>query len=128
MTHADIAGRPLSSSDPVVDWLLDSDPSIRWQAMRDLTATPAEVVAAERSRVASEGWGLTLLEQQRPDGQWGDGVLHPFWWTNMYTLVFLRDLGVDPASAPVRAAIDLITDNVTWGPEFGNSPFFEGEV
>jgi len=46
----------------------------------------------------------------------------------MYTLLFLRDLGVDPASARVRAAIDLVRDNVTWGPEFGNSPFFEGEV
>jgi len=113
---------------PVVDWLLDSDPSIRWQVMRDLTDTPAEVVAAERSRVASGGWGLTLLEQQRPDGQWGDGVVHPFWWTNMYTLVFLRDLGIDPAHSRVRAAIDRVRDNVTFGPEFGDSPFFEGEV
>ena len=116
------------SSDAFIDWLLDSDPSIRWQVMRDLTHTPAQVIAAERSRVASEGWGLTLLEQQRPDGQWGDGAVHPFWWTNMYTLLFLRDLGVDPASDRVRAAIDLVRDHVTWGPEFGNSPFFEGEV
>ena len=115
-------------TDPVIGWLVDSDPSIRWQVMRDLTDTPPQVVAAERSRVASEGWGLTLLEQQRPDGQWGDGVVHPFWWTNMYTLVFLRDLGIDPANSRVRAAIDLVRDNVTFGPEFGNSPFFEGEV
>jgi len=90
--------------------------------------TPAEIVAAERSRVADEGWGPRLLDQQRPDGQWGDGVATPFWWSNMYTLVFLRDLGVDPASARVRAAIDLVKDNVTWGPEWGDSPFFEGEV
>jgi len=117
-----------SSTDAVIDWLLDTDPSIRWQVMRDLTDTPAEIVAAERSRVASEGWGLTLLDQQRPDGQWGDGVAHPFWWTNLYTLVFLRDLGVDPTSARVRAAIDLVRDSVTWGPEWGHSPFFEGEV
>jgi hypothetical protein len=46
----------------------------------------------------------------------------------MYTLVFLRDLGVDPASAPARAAIDRVRDRVTWGPGFGDSPFFEGEV
>ena len=118
----------LAPSDPVIDWLLDTDPSICWQVMQDLTNTPAESVAAERSRVASEGWGARLLDQQRPDGQWGDGVAVPFWWTNMYTLVFLRDLGVDPTSARVRAAIDLVRDNVTWGPEWGNSPFFEGEV
>ena len=96
--------------------------------MRDLMDTPAEIVAAERSRVADEGWGPRLLDQQRPDGQWGDGVATPFWWSNMYTLVFLRDLGVDPSSARVRAAIDLVRDQVTWGPEWGDSPFFEGEV
>jgi hypothetical protein len=113
---------------PVITWLLDADPSIRWQVMRDLTGTPAEIVAAERSRVASEGWGPRLLDQQRPDGQWGDGVGTPFWWSNMYTLVFLRDLGIDPASARARRAIDLVRSHVTWGPGFGNSPFFEGEV
>ena len=109
-------------------WLLDSDPSIRWQVMRDLTATPADVVAAERSRVANEGWGARLLDEQRTDGQWGDGVRTPFWWSNMYALVFLRDLGIDPASERAGRAIDLVRDRVTWGPEFGNSPFFEGEV
>ena len=118
----------VTHGDAVIDWLLDTDPSIRWQVMRDLTDTPAEVVAAERSRVASEGWGVRLLDQQRPDGRWGDGVATPFWWSNMYTLVFLRDLGVDPTSARMRAAIDLVRDHVTWGPEFGDSPFFEGEV
>jgi len=109
-------------------WLLDSDPSIRWQVMRDLTATPADVVAAERSRVANEGWGARLLDEQRTDGQWGDGARTPFWWSNMYALVFLRDLGIDPASERAGRAIDLVRDRVTWGPEFGNSPFFEGEV
>ncbi|HEX7140096.1 MAG TPA: hypothetical protein VF219_19750, partial [Vicinamibacterales bacterium] len=85
-------------------------------------------VATERSRIASEGWGPRLLDQQRPDGQWGDGVATPFWWSNMYTLVFLRDLGLDPTSARARTAIERVRTNVTWGPGFGNSPFFEGEV
>ena len=118
----------MGTSDSVIEWLLDSDPSVRWQVLRDLTDTPADVIAAERSRVVSEGWGVQLLDQQRADGQWGDGVRTPFWWSNMYTLVFLRDLGVDPASERVRRAIGLVRDSVTWGPEFGNSPFFEGEV
>jgi hypothetical protein len=116
------------SVDAVIDWLVDSDPSIRWQVMRDLTDTPAEIVAAERSRVALEGWGPRLLDQQRPDGQWGDGVATPFWWSNLYTLLFLRDLGLDPMSRRARTAIDRVRSNVTWGPEFGDSPFFEGEV
>ena len=126
LTHSE--AHPRSSKDPVIEWLLDSDPSIRWQVMRDLTDTPAEIVAAERSRVASDGWGPRLLDQQRPDGNWGDGVATPLWWSNMYTLVFLRDLGLDPASARARKAISLVCENVTWGPEFGDSPFFEGEV
>jgi hypothetical protein len=114
--------------DSVIDWLLDADPSIRWQVMRDLTDTPSAVIAAERSRVASEGWGARLLDQQRPDGNWGDGVTTPIWWSNLYTLVFLRDLGIDPMNARARSAVDLVRRRVTWGPEFGDSPFFEGEV
>lgn len=96
--------------------------------MRDLSNARPDVVAAERSRVATEGWGATLLDQQRPDGQWGDGRATRFWWSNMYTLVCLRDLGVDPDHPRVRAAIDRVKANVTWGPEWGNPPFFEGEV
>src|SRR6478752_6735976 len=107
-----------SSNDPIVGWLLDADPSIRWQVMHDLTDAPLGVIGAERSLVATTGWGAQLLDLQRPDGQWGDGVATPFWWSNMYTLVFLHDLGVDPASAPARAAIDLVRDRVTWGPGF----------
>ena len=126
LTHGD--ARPRSSNDPVIDWLLDADPSIRWQVMRDLTDAPAETVVAERSHVASEGWGPRLLDQQRPDGHWGDGVTTPLWWSNLYTLLFLRDLGLDPTSARARTAIDLVRSNVTWGPGFGDSPFFEGEV
>lgn len=116
------------SKDAVIDWLLDADPSIRWQVMRDLTATPPQLVAAERARVASEGWGARLLDQQRLDGNWGDGLATPLWWSNLYSLLFLRDLGVDPACPRVRTAIDRVRENVTWGAEFGDSPFFAGEV
>jgi hypothetical protein len=126
LTHGD--AHAVGSNESVIDWLLDADPSIRWQVMRDLTDAPASVVAAERSRVASEGWGRRLLDLQRPDGQWGDGVATPVWWSNLYTLVYLRDLGIDPESERARSAIDRVRERVTWGPEFGDSPFFEGEV
>src|ERR1700690_2891446 len=52
-------------------WLLDSDPSIRWQVMRDLTGEAPAAIAAERSRVATEGWGAQLLTLQSPNGNWG---------------------------------------------------------
>jgi hypothetical protein len=112
----------------VVEWLLESDPSIRWQVLRDLAEAPPSVVAGERARVASEGWGAWLLDQQRDDGQWGDGIANPLWWSNLYTLVYLRDLGVDPAHERVTAAIDRVREHVTWGPWQNDSPFFEGEV
>jgi hypothetical protein len=69
-----------------------------------------------------------LLNNQRPDGQWGDGVAHPFWWTNLHTLLYLRDLGVDAHAPRTRTAIDRVQNQVTWGPEFDNAPFFDGEV
>jgi len=114
---------------PVLRWLLDSDPSIRWQVLRDLMAEPDEVVTRERSRVASEGWGTRLLDLQGPDGHWGGGAFtNPGWTSTFYTLLLLRDLGLDPAGERARRAIGLVRDCCTWGPEFGDSPFFEGEV
>jgi len=59
------------------DWLLDSDPAIRWQVLRDLVPAPAEAVAAERARVAAEGWGARLLALQGGDGQWAGGACFP---------------------------------------------------
>jgi hypothetical protein len=111
----------------VIQWLLDSDPSIRWQAMCDLMGESHEVVAGERSRVASEGWGSRLLDLQGPDGQWGGGTFRPHWTSTFYTLLLLRDLGLDPTGERARQAIGVVRD-CTWGPYFDDAPFFEGEV
>src|SRR5436190_16681464 len=113
----------------VIEWLLDSDPAIRWQVMRDLIGAPDAAVAAERRRVASEGWGARLLDLQGADGHWGGAAFVPrAWVSTMDTLQLLRDLGADPASDRVRAAIDRVRDGCTWGREFGDAPFFDGEV
>jgi hypothetical protein len=117
------------SREALLHWLLDSDPSIRWQVLRDLLHESPEVVDAERSRVASEGWGSRLLDLQGPDGHWGGGAFVPrSWASTLETLMLLRDLGLDPAGERARRAIGLVRDHSTWGPEFGDSPFFEGEV
>ena len=107
-------------------WLLDADPAIRWQVMRDLTHEPDEAVAAERARVASEGWGARLLALQTPGGQWG-GSEDRGWMSTIYTLALLKDLGVDPTSPPVRKAIDLILARITWW-QLDGRPFFDGET
>jgi hypothetical protein len=119
----------------VLDWLLDSDPAIRWQAMRDLTDEPADAVAAERAKVADEGWGARLLALQGDDGQWAGGTYFPSldaepehqpWTATTYTLLLLREFGVDPADERVRRAIALVRENSRW--EHDGQPFFEGEV
>jgi hypothetical protein len=107
----------------VLDWLLDSDPAIRWQVMRDLTDEPTPRVFAERARVASEGWGARLLALQTDDGQWGGGVYSPKWISTTYTLLLLRHLGADPDDGRVGAAIDLVRDRVVMGGQ--NRPFFD---
>ena len=116
----------MASRTAVVKWLLDSDPSIRWQVMRDLAHEPDEVVAAERSRVASEGWGAGLLGRQTPDGHWGDDTEHG-WMTTTDALALLKDLGADPAGEKVRRAIDLVRDRITWF-QLDGRPFFDGET
>jgi hypothetical protein len=112
-----------------LDWLLEADPAIRWQAMRDLTDAPADRVAAERARVATEGWGARLLALRRADGQWDTGTPEPE-WISLLALLMLRDMGLDPASGPAREAVGLVRDHATWhsrGPWHG-TPLFAGEV
>ncbi|MGH8958748.1 MAG: hypothetical protein ACRDVK_08740 [Acidimicrobiia bacterium] len=182
----------------VLEWLLDSDPSVRWQVMRDLTDEPARAVAAERAKVATEGWGAKLLSLQDSNGQWGTNVvpdgaapgklpdvatrkllrdLHgvslqgmaeflevdpaklaaweegrpatddegiekyrsalewmrsalgtysPKWISTTYTLLLLRDMGLDPASDEARRAVSLVRENSKW--EEGGQDYFDGEV
>ena len=125
----------------VLDWLLDSDPAIRWQVLRDLVDAPAEIVAAERARVAIEGWGARLLALQGDDGQWEGGALFPArrgtsdtdeppkgqpWTATAYSLVALHDFGVDPHSDKVRRAVAQVREHCRW--EHAGQPFFSGEV
>ena len=123
----------------VLDWLLDSDPAIRWQVLRDLVHAPADVVAAERARVATEGWGARLLALQGEDGQWAGGACFPArsfsqsdespgqpWTSTLPTLQLLHDFGVDPRADRVRRAVALVRDDCRW--EHAGQPFFSGEV
>ena len=116
----------------VVGWLLDSDPSVRWQAMRDLTEASAEEVAAERARVATEGAGARLLALQAADGRWGGAAWNRGWDSTMHALTLLREMGLDPASPEARRAVGLVRSQVTWqgcGPEECHAnAFFTGEV
>jgi hypothetical protein len=130
----------------VIDWLLlDSDPAIRWQVLRDLLDAPADQVAAERARVETEGWGARLLAMRDVDGQWDGGACFPRriaddwragiqpdfstgqpWTSTLPTLMLLRDLGLDPESPAARTTTALVAANCRW--EHDGQAFFDGEV
>jgi hypothetical protein len=122
----------------LIQWLLDSDPSIRWQVMRDLIDAPADEVAAERAKIATQGWGAQLLAQQGADGTWAGAAFNQGWDSTMHVLTLLREFGLDPKSNEARHAIGLVRDNVTWrgwdwdgawrGVNFPGNPFFAGET
>ncbi|WP_375384797.1 hypothetical protein [uncultured Microbacterium sp.] len=121
----------------VIGYLLDGDPAIAWQVMRDLTDAEPDEIAAVRARVATEGWGAQLLDAQADDGLWDGGVYRPGWvdedrpfydaWSATHpTLEMLRIYGVDPASPAVSRAVARVRDNVRWSN--AGEPYFEGEV
>jgi hypothetical protein len=120
----------------VIDWLLDGDPAIRWQVLRDLTDAPPAEVTAERARVEREGWGAQLLALEDPDGLWDGGACFPAsytggepgqpWTATMHTLQTLEIFGLDPASEAARRAIALIADHGRW--EHEGQRYFDGEV
>jgi hypothetical protein len=110
-----------------IDWLLDADPAIRWQAMRDLTNHSPAAIAAERARVPREGIGAEILARQGADGAWHRAGA-PVWLTTLFTLLLLRATGVDRAEPAVEAAVARLEAGFRWDAEFGAKPFFEGEV
>jgi len=107
-------------------WLLEGDPAVRWQVLRDLVGAPEEVVAGERARVAVDGWGAQLLALQAADGRWGGGTYFPSWTSTAWTLALLRQFGLDPRSEPARRAVVRVREKVKW--EYDELPFFGGEV
>ncbi|EJC79712.1 hypothetical protein Rleg4DRAFT_1310 [Rhizobium leguminosarum bv. trifolii WSM2297] len=129
----------MTHSDPVIEWLLDSDPSIRWQVMRDLLDLPAREWMTERARVESDGWGARLLSCQDADGQWAGGAFIPVgfdeqqwrehgqpWTATSFSLSQLREFGLDPSSERAKRTVELIGANARW--EEGGQPFWQGEV
>src|SRR4029453_9387678 len=119
-----------------INWLLEGDPAIRWQVLRDLTHAPPEEVAAERARVEHEGWGARFLALEGADGLWDGGACFPAgyrggepgqpWTATMHPLQPLQLLGLEPASEAARRAIPLIAEHGRW--EHAGQGYFDGEV
>ena len=113
-------------------WLLDSDPSIRWQVLRDVSKASADEVDTERAKVATDGVGARLLAQQASDGRWGGAAWNRGWDSTMHALTLLREMGLDPKCDAARRAVQRVGERVTWKgcgpPEADDNPFFVGET
>lgn len=127
---------PVDVDQGVIDWLLDGDPAIRWQTMRDLLDASADDVAAERAKVEHAGWGARLLAAADPDGLWAGGACFPAsyrgeepgqpWTATMHALQTLQLAGLDPNSESARRTIALVAENGRW--EHEGQRYFDGEV
>lgn len=122
-------------TDAVIDWLLDTDPTVRWQVERDLVGAPEEVWQATCARVTTEGFGARLLALQQEDGMWDGGAYFPAkvaddepgqpWTATTWSLKALREWGV-PADALLPDTVELLDRNCRW--EYDRLPFWGGEV
>ena len=124
----------------LLEWLLDSDPTLRWQVQRDLMNAPSQMWQETRSRIAIEGFGARLLALQDLDGQWAGGAYFPSdfdfegpengedagqpWTATTWSLNSLRDWGLDAGA--LTGTADLLAANSHW--EYDGSPYWSGEV
>lgn len=129
----------MPSNDSTIQWLLNSDPSIRWQTLRDLLNAPESEWTAERNRIETEGWGAALLSHQDEDGQWAGGAFIPKnfphsewktsgqpWTATCWALQQLREFGLNPASNSAKRTVELVGKNCRW--DEGDQPYWDGEV
>lgn len=126
--------------DALLRWMLETDPTLRWQVERDLVGEPREVWEATRARIATEGFGAALLARQDADGRWAGGAYFPAdfdfhgpeaaegagqpWTATTWTLSTLRDWGLD-ASALAGTA-EKLAESARW--EYDDLPYWGGEV
>jgi hypothetical protein len=105
------------ATDGAIRWLLEGDPSIRWQAMKDLVGASERTVDQERKKVAHDGWGAQLLAKQDPDGRWASGqttdsgLYSPKWTSTTYSMLLLRDLGLPSSNKQANKACTQLLDN-----------------
>jgi hypothetical protein len=120
-----------------LSWLLDSDPCIRWQTLRDLTDASPEAIASARARVPREGLGAEILAAQESDGSWRCANA-PVWLSTLFTFLLLRSTGADHRDPAIDSAVGRLETSLRWNDlggrwnlrpaELGGNPFFVGEV
>lgn len=106
-------------NEALLDWLMQGDVSVAYQAARDLLG---EDRPALRARIPTEGWGAGFLAARHPDGHWGRGFYFPKWTSTHYTLLDLRNLACPPTPA-IRASVDIVLDELNAGRPGGKTVY-----
>ncbi|WP_260406024.1 squalene cyclase [Microbacterium sp. G2-8] len=133
MTHPPVVGQD------VIEWLLDTDPALRWQVERDLLGAPDDTWKSTRAGVIAEGFGARLLAEQDDDGMWGGAAYYPraghraarapgddaqAWTATTWSLTSLREWGVPAVTLGDTA--QRLERNARW--EHEGLPYWGGET
>ncbi len=102
----------------VIEWLLDGDVAVRFQALRDLMGQDERGL---QGRIAHEGQGSALLAARGDDGHWGDGFYQPKWTSSHYTLLELKNMGLCQTHPIARDTVGRILHEEK-GPDGGVDP------
>ena len=100
----------------MIQWLLNGDPAIRWQTLRDLVGAAEGTIAKEQRKIVRHGWGARLLARQDAAGTWAGGptsdagLYSPKWTSTTYTMLLLRDFGLPANNPQARKACKLLLD------------------
>jgi hypothetical protein len=113
VTESDVEWRD-GEIDGAFSWLMQGDPAVRWQVMRDLLGCTPDQVALERARVETEGWGAQLLAMQGSDGRWAAALYSPKWTSTTYTLLLLQRLGLERGDPHALAGCRQLWDSASW--------------
>ena len=90
----------------LLKWLLNGDPAIRYQTLRDLTDASKDKIEIERRKIENEGWGAKFLSKANPTGGWGLQYYQPKWISTHYTLLDLKNIGIYPENPIIKKGID----------------------
>ena len=102
------------NGDPL-PWLLESDPAnpgVRPFALRELLDRPEDDpdVQAARAAIMKTGPVPAILDAQYPDGYWvkPGGGYSPKYRSTVWQIIFLAELGADPADERVRRGCEYL--------------------
>jgi hypothetical protein len=102
--------KPNNLEQEIIHWLLDGDPAVRWQIMRDLLNDDEEKYSNEREKVARTGWGSRFLSYQEDNGIWGGGLYGPKWISTTYTMLTLRRIGLPVDNEQARMGCQVLLE------------------